>query len=165
MQFKCLSDMAVIRSTITHPKIYPYVTDFAGPDPDYYHPEWSPFQILYVGAFDDDKYLGLFKLTPQFIKSVSIHTCLLPEAYGSKALEAGKGIINWVFDNFNHNHLTTFIPESNRLALRFALKCGMKPCGFLNKAWQTYKEGKEEGVYMLQVERPIREVSPCQQPQ
>src|SRR6185369_16871555 len=91
----------------------------------------------WIQAMDDhdgapgfiDTTLGLFLFHPHNSICWEVHTCLLPAAWGERATRAGKGVVQWIWKNTPCLRIITNVPAYNRLAYRFALRCGMTEFG------------------------------------
>ncbi|MFX6097781.1 DUF2824 family protein [Acinetobacter baumannii] len=92
----------------------------------------------WVGVVENDTTQGLFLLIKHNSIAIEIHTCLLPGLRGSKAIEAGKLILNLIFEN--HQKVISWIPENNRKAKLFAQMLGFQVEG-INRA-SFLKDGK-----------------------
>lgn len=126
MLAKVLTDPDLIKVTITNPKIFPYVTDDGSCAKEDYEPNLESF--IYVGIYAEE-YLGLFVLHQHNHILYEVHTCLLPDAWGEKAIAAAKLLIKWVFENTNCKRLITNVPDNNPLAKRLAKQAGLKQFG------------------------------------
>jgi RimJ/RimL family protein N-acetyltransferase len=150
MTFEKTINADLIRSIVTHPQIYPHVSQDGAPTAE----EWEPtFGCeFYIAVVDDDGgCLGIFILVPTNSATVAIHTCLLPHAWGEKAHEASLGIQQWVWENTEFVRLITDVPAYNRLALRFAKRAGLVEFGVNPKSCR--KHGKLWDQVMLGVSR------------
>lgn len=131
-----MRDQQLIASTLSHPRIFPRISDdgcrFARdlPMPDVDGP------CIFIGAFDQDEYLGLFMLHAHNLVLFEVHTCLLPSAWGDRALAAAVACIRWTFDNTSCRRLITSVPDDNPLALRLAIRAGMEAYGRNPKSMQ-----------------------------
>lgn len=144
-----MNDGELIRLIITEPHVYPYVTDDYSPAPEDYRPPEAP---AYMVASDEDTLLGLFALTATSGAIVEVHTCLLPAAYGDKAVEAANLVAEWVWANTKFNRIITNVPVINRIAMRFAERAGMKQFGVNEKSF--LKHGVYHDQVMLGLTRP-----------
>lgn len=131
MTFEQSRDFALIKQIATHPKIYPAISPDGSPKAE----DWKPLEdlLIYVLVKDGEELLGMFALFPQNPVCWEIHTCLLPVSYGGRSRQAGKGIIEWVFQNSPCLRIVTNVPSYNALALKFAEQCGLTRFG-LNPA-------------------------------
>lgn len=147
------TDASLIKRVITHPRVYPHVSDDSSPDPEKFyvseavkHPN-----VYFLLAYDGNELLGLFMVHQHNGVMYEVHTCLLPNAWGEKATEAGKKLIRWVFENTPCEKLITFVPEGNTLALRFAKRCGLRLEGLVTKSYR--KGGRLLNQSLLGVEK------------
>ena len=125
-----IKDLSLIRETITHPSVWPYVHDDDSQDIESYDPI-SPVDgiIEYLGVFIEEEFHGLFCLVKCNCITFEIHTALLKKCRGPIAVLAAKAVVKWIFDNTMCKRLITQIPEKNLLAERLAVKAGMTQYG------------------------------------
>jgi RimJ/RimL family protein N-acetyltransferase len=150
MKIERTRDWERVRSIVTHPKVYGAVTD----DYSLSAEEWKPNEtedICYLLVSEDEKPLGVFILIPQNHICWQVHTCFLPESYGDIAKRAGFGSIQWVWDNTECLRIVTEVPIYNRIALKYALDCGMKEYGINPKSYM--KQGKLRDVILLGISK------------
>ena len=77
--FQRTLDTDLIRSVITHPRIWPAISDdFIGKSEDF-QPSTEP-STWYIAVREGETLLGLFILTRQTGVCAELHTCLLPIA-------------------------------------------------------------------------------------
>ncbi|MRA47184.1 GNAT family N-acetyltransferase [Acinetobacter pittii] len=92
----------------------------------------------WIGVVENDTTQGLFLLIKHNSIAIEIHTCLLPSLRGSKAIEAGKLVLDLIFENYHK--VISWIPENNRKAKLFAQMLGFQVEG-INRA-SFLKDGK-----------------------
>lgn len=151
-------DTELIRETIAHPKLYQHLSDDGCPDAEDFTVKLVD-SMYYMAACDGDRYLGLFLLHPHNYVCYEVHTCLLPEAWGGTAIECGKAVVRWVFDNTPCQRLITNVPKCNRLALRLARNAGMSEFGVNEKSFM------KNGVLHDQIMLGISKEASCLQQQ
>lgn len=128
MKFAFTEDRDWATRIITHPKIWPHVSDdYSGKPESFVAPISPPIFYLHVSEGNDS--LGMFVLTLDNSVCWKIHTCLLPETWGVKATEIGNALREWLFSNTICRRIVTDVPAHNRLALKFAKACGMTEYG------------------------------------
>lgn len=174
------TDWPLIQQIVTHPKVYPQVSDDYSPRPE----EWEPVQsgdLWYVlvrdltsvpspyrsGSAaaqirggpgsplhkDRGEILGLWMLHPHLRSCWEIHTCLLPNAYGSRARQAVQALIPWGWEHLPECvRVITQVPQYNRIALLFAIQAGMEQYGINPKSY--LKGGKLHDMILLGISRP-----------
>lgn len=101
--------------------------DFAPSRADY-QPNRHP-DLWYVIARDRETALGLFVFVPLNAVLYEVHNCLLPVAWGSAAIRAGRGAAAWMFANSPARRIVGATPAHLRLAVAFAKRCGMVEYG------------------------------------
>jgi len=145
IHFERSFDYNLIREIITHPKIWPHVSDDGSPPPDQYRPIENE-QVWYVIVRDiypdagSQEILGCWIFHPHNSICWEIHTCLLPNAWGERAHRAGRMVVEWIWEHTACRRIITTVPSCNRLALHFALKAGLKSYGVNEASW--LKDGK-----------------------
>jgi RimJ/RimL family protein N-acetyltransferase len=126
-------DYELVRSIVTHPKIYPHVADDDAPKAE----EWRPLEstvVWHILVRLDGEPAGVFILVPQNAVCYELHTCLLPMLWGS-ATEAGRRMFAWMFEHSPCRRIMTNVPDYNRLALRAAQNSGMREFGVNTKSY------------------------------
>lgn len=146
IHFERTFDYELVRKVITHPKIWPHVTDDYSAPPDIWKPAETQL-VWYVLAKDGDEILGVWTLIPENSVCWKIHTTLLPSAWGDRAKAAARSLAPWVWENTPCRRVITDVPENNRLALKFAKDAGMVEFGFNPASW--LKNGQLWGQHML----------------
>ena len=156
------SDAGLIRQTMTHPLIYPRITDDGSvPVEDFSPPAGGPFG--YLGAWDGETFLGLWMVERRNAVTAEVHTCLLPLAAGSKGLEAAAACAEWIWVNTDFARIVTSVPVFNGLALRFAERSGMVRYG--ENVGSFLKDGKLHNEILLGLSRPGNGGDQCQRQQ
>lgn len=159
MTFERCRDYGLIRSIMTHPRVYQHISDDGSPDVAEFQPVESE-ALWYVVVRDGEKVLGLWLLVPQNSICWEIHTCLLPEAYGQTGRRAAVEMAEWIWANTPCRRLITTVPVSNLLAHRFAVRSGMREFG-RNPA-SFLKNGALHDQILLGMSKP-EEGEQCQQ--
>lgn len=121
MRIEQTTDAQWIKSVVTHKAIWPHVSDDAATAESYQPPLIG---VMWLEALDDAS-LGLYLVHPHNCVTYEIHTCLLPNAWGDKAKQAAKLVLDWIFANTPCQKVITHVPETNTLALRYAKRAGM----------------------------------------
>ena len=151
MIFYRTHDLALIRSIMTHEKVWPAITDDLAGDPKDFMPVDHP-ATYYLAAHEGDHFLGIWMLNPENSVTWDVHTCLLPSAWGELAVRAAVHAIQWVWDNTPCLRLVTKVPVFNRLALRFARMAGMVEYGRNPKSF--LKNGQLHDQILLGISKP-----------
>lgn len=128
-----ISDIQLIASTVTNPRIWSSVSDDASSSPEDFKPIISS-SVIYLGMFADDEFHGLFMLHQHNAVCWEVHTCLLPIAWGKASVFAA-ACVEWVFNDTDCQRLITNVPEGNLLAKRLAMSAGMQPFGINHKSF------------------------------
>lgn len=134
IRFERSFNYALIRDIITHPKLWPHLSDDLSGPASQYQPVQHP-NIWYVMPWDHasgdepPELLGLWMFVPQTSICWEVHTALLPIAWGPRGQTAAVLLPNWIWANTQCRRIITNVPTRNRLALHFALKAGMRIYG------------------------------------
>lgn len=138
------TDSALIQRIMTHPRVWPHISDDSAPPAADFKPQVAP-SLCYVMVEDGETAIGLFLLEQRGAVHVEVHTCLLPTAWVRGSREIASQAVAWLWANCPEiERLTTTVPRNNSLALRFAQALGMLEYG-VNP--QSFKKG---GVLMDQ---------------
>ena len=156
--FERSTDYTQIGDILRHPRIYPHISDDYSPPASEYRPVESE-AVWYVIARDvqeaGTELLGLWMLVPQNGVCWEVHTALLPCAWGDIGLEAARALQAWIWAHTPCRRIVTNVPVSNRLALHFAMRAGMRVFGVNEKSYQ--KDGQLWDQVCLGIsERPSR---------
>lgn len=174
IRFERSYDYELIRRILTHPRLYPHLSDDFSPAPGDYRPQEHP-AIWYVVVYDEhdarEDLLGLWMFVPANGVCWEVHTALLPCAWGEKGQLASLMLPAWIWEHTHCRRIITNVPKSNRLALHFALKAGMKIFG-VNEA--SFLKGgvlcdqvmlgisKPQAPVAVALAEPEKEEAPCQ---
>ena len=154
--FERTTDLELIRKIVTHEKIWPHVSDDGAGHPEDYQPVNHP-AIWYVTVLSNGQLMGAWIFTPENSICFGVHTCLLPQAWGSFAHCAARAMAQWVWEHTPCKRIVTTVPTYNRLALAFAKGAGMEQYGLNPRSYQ--KNGKLYDQILLGISRP--EEIPC----
>lgn len=141
MTLSRITDLALVRETVTHPSIWRHVS-YDGLDANAWDP---PADAVYVGAWADE-FLGLWMVAHQTPLCCEIHTCLLPCARGVASEGAAK-MAAWIRDNTQYKRVVTSVPAYNVLALSYARRAGMVEYGRNPAVWP--RDGKAYDMILL----------------
>jgi RimJ/RimL family protein N-acetyltransferase len=128
-------DMELVRAILSHPAIWPHISDDSVTEP-------SPVDLdgIFWLLVDDGAPAGVFLLHAHNSACYEVHTCLLPRLWGAQAAQATMLCREWMFENTPCQKLVTNVPADNLLALRFAKRCGMTQEGVNRKSF--LKQGR-----------------------
>lgn len=130
------TDWPLIRQIMTHPRVWPHISDDYSPAPADFQPNPDP-GLCYVVVEDGPVTLGLFLLEPHGGVHAEVHTCLLPAGWIRDSREIARQAMAWLWANCPQvERLTTTVPRNNSLALRFAQALGMVEYGVNPKSFQ-----------------------------
>lgn len=144
-------DAEMVNRIMRHPKVYPHISDDSCPKAEDFDcseaMKREGFYFLLVSGGE-----GAFMFHNHSRILYEVHTMLLPECWGRKALEASRAAVRWMFANTLCEKIITWVPAYNRLAYRFAIKSGMKQEGVSPKSLR--KGGVLMDQYLLGMEKP-----------
>ena len=122
-------DSDLINSIITHPAVYPFVSDDGSPPAEEF--DCSPLLGSPMGYFllamNDEQAAGVFMYHAHNAITYEVHTNVLPEFRGAGAVKLAKLSLKWMFENTRCRKVVTHVPITNRPAYRLARAVGM--CG------------------------------------
>lgn len=156
MMIERISDVEYIKSCVTHPKLWKFLSDDGSGEPEKYVPPVSN-SVYWLSPMEEGQRYGVFFLHPHNFVCYEVHTCLLPMIWG-RTRECTKAAIDWVFNNTPCQRIITNVPDYNILALRLAEDSGMVQFGINKKSYQ--KKGKLFDQIMLGINK---EDYKCQQ--
>ncbi len=151
LHFSTTRDMEMVRTIMTHPKIWPYISDDGSPSVETFQPVDSEY-VCYLLCFDSDEILGLWMFVQTNAVLLEVHTCLLPKHGFARSREAAKKAAEWIWENTTCQRIWTQVPKNNRIALNFAKAAGMEECGIQPQCF--LKDGKLQDLIHLGVSRP-----------
>lgn len=149
LRFERTHDLALVKQVLTHPKIWPHITDDGCGAPGDFEPVDHP-GFWYV-VVENGTLQGMFTFQKQNAVCWEVHTCLLPSAWGKMSREATHGVREWVWANSDCQRIVTSVPAYNRLALRLAKASGMSEYGTNHKAF--LRDGELHDLILLGVSR------------
>ena len=126
LTFERSFDYELVRSLITHPKIYrpSLLADGYPSREEYRTPEGS--HIWYVLARNEaGSPVGVFVFFPEAPERWDSHMALLPEAWG-RGEEICLACFEWLRRNTTCRVLLATVPDYNRLMIRLARRLGMQ---------------------------------------
>ena len=145
------TDYALIRGIMTHPRVYPHLTDDGSPAAADFEPIESE-ALYYLVAWDGNELLGLWLFVPLNAVCWEVHTALLPHAWGDRARRAAVVMLQWIWGNTPCRRIVTHVPADNRLAYDFALAAGMQVFGIDEQSF--LKGGRLLDQICLGINRP-----------
>lgn len=139
LAFERTADLTLVREVVTHPRVWPWVSDDFSGVPEAWRPLEHP-AIWYVVVLDGEELLGLLTFIPQSTVCWEFHTCMLPIAGSKRAHEAILGSIRWIWEWTACRRAVTNVPVFNRQALRCARAIGLEEIGMNRKSYM--KDGR-----------------------
>lgn len=152
-------DVDLIRTIMTHPQVWPHISDDASGAPEKFDPSGLVGKAHFLLAVDGDEVCGMYLVHRHNAVLYEVHTCILPHAYGERADAAAQALLDWVFAHTECRHLMTFVPKPNRTALAYAQRAGLQIEG--NVPASFLKDGVAHDQTLLGIGKEQR----CQQQQ
>lgn len=134
IRFERTFDAALVRQAIAHPRTYRSHCCDGSPDREAWQPNMGN-DIWYVAAWENETYLGVFMFVPHNPILWEVHTCLMPIAWGDRARECALSVAKWIWKNTPCEHIKTYIPDDNPLAVKFAHAAGMRIYGEIPRSF------------------------------
>ncbi len=146
-------DLELVRRVLTHPRIYPRITDDGSPPPEEFQPSDHP-AVTYLVAYQGEELLGLYVLVPHNAVCWEVHVAMLPSAWG-RARAATRAMVAWVWQHTRCRRLIASVPVSNRLALALGFAAGARAWGRNEKSF--LRGGRLIDQITLGLSRPDKE--------
>lgn len=147
------SDYELIRQIMTHPRVYPSITDDFSVPAEEFHPIEND-GLIYVIARIDGEPVGAMLGVPENGIELRVHHYLLPETWGNVAAYVVESALDWLWKNTGYKRVLGKTPAFNRLALKFAMKMGMEVIGIDRQSIQ--KHGRLWDQFIFGMSRPGR---------
>ena len=142
MELKELSDLNLINEIILDPFVQDDIADDSSIGVSISE---IPSHVRFMGVYDNDMLCGLYMLVPQNCVTVEVHTCLLPLLRGKKAIQAGRLIIEYMFDQYKK--IISWIPVDNKKAELYSKLLGFKIEGISRESY--LKNGKLQDMKLV----------------
>jgi hypothetical protein len=126
--FEITQDLALVREVMTHPRVWPWITDDGSPAVEDFRPVNGP-NVLYLLCLDGEALLGLWMFVERNSVSLEVHTCLLPGHGFHRARNAARQAAEWIWEHTGCQRIVTHVPVTHRIARRFAEASGMTEFG------------------------------------
>lgn len=127
--------------------VWPHISDDSCGNKDDFEPGLG---LLYLAVEDDGEKVGFFAISAINSICCEIHTVMLPIAWG-KTLKYTEEVIDWIFSETGFLKIVTFVPETNKKALKLAIKSGLQIEGFLSSSFK--KNGDLIGQHVLSINK------------
>lgn len=149
-RFERTRDLALVRQVVTHPDVWPFISDDFSPPAADFQPT-AHESLWYIAASDDKELLGIWLFEVRGA-CWEVHTCLLSSARGRRGLAAAKALARWIWDETPCRVIVTHVPDDNPAAAWFARAAGMREFGRIPRSW--LKRGVLHDQILLGICRP-----------
>lgn len=127
-------DVDTVSGFLRHPEIYPAMADDYS---DVGMVQQAAVSLISGGVWAvQPSESALFLYFPRTLTWWEVHTLVLPEGRGKKAIEDGKAGLRWVFNNSSCEKVVSLVPEFNRQALLYAKRVGLTVEGINRKSFR-----------------------------
>lgn len=128
-RFATPADDALLTSILMHPQVRQWVSHDGAPtfDPTRYTAHPKSFAVLVDG--------GAWLAPALEDRAYGVHTALLPDLRGQRALDAAAAALEFAFLRTDAEQLWTMVPENNPRALWFALRSGFRAHSHRKDVW------------------------------
>lgn len=150
MRIERTFDMELVKAVLTHPAIYPHITDDGCPPIDEFEPADHP-SFYRLAVYDGEDVAGLFLFHPANMVCYEGHICLLPAHQGGDTRAAAKSALAWMFENTPCQKIMARVPAKNLPARRAVERAGMLEEGKLRKS--LLKDGVLQDQILYGVEK------------
>ena len=132
----------------------------------------QPSQFPHLGEYRDDKFfidlvtgcwcvvalhgydlniLALYILDPVCESIAKVHISVLPESWGASGLGMSRQFVDWTWQNTKFRKLIGHIDQGNRLAVKFAERCGMREVGHIPMGLE--KNGTKRDLVVMELNK------------
>lgn len=153
--FSFTTDPSVIKSVITHPKVWRWLISDDSPPRDLYEPEVGNEHIKFVVAREDGEAIAIFLYVARSPIRWEQHTMVLPAAWGHRASRLFKNLEEWLWDNTSWCKIELRILAVNRAAIAAAKRYGLEEIGVSRRCYRLHGQLMDQALFELS--RPIQE--------
>ena len=143
-----IDDKDILNRIVSHPDVYPHIIDDYADNSlvDQYG------ELLLKAGFPiiSDCEGIAFILMPRSHTVFDVHTIILPESRGRKAIDTAKEIARFVFENTTCKKINSEIRVGDRATMLFALRVGFKKQGINTKSFLLNGELLDQYVVGLE---------------
>lgn len=149
VSFERTRDLALVRSIVTHPRVYRGVLSDFAPTPEAYQPPDNE-SYWYLIPKRLNVPLGVFVFVPQSPVWWEAHMALLPQAWG-EAAEISKAMVAWLAQHTSCRKITAHVPQYNRLMIHLAKRIGMTHVGVNTRSVRKNGTLHDQQIFGLEV--------------
>ncbi|MFH1739492.1 MAG: GNAT family N-acetyltransferase [bacterium] len=146
-------DAHTIWRIITHPRLWPHLSDDGSPSPEKYEPPMHESIYHLVATNGTEKAFGVVSFVPMNAVTYDAHIAILPAAWGPQSVAAAKAAVRWMFKNTQAKRITASIVVKNKLASRVAKKAGFLPMGINPQSFLKDGELQDQMLYGISKEK------------
>jgi hypothetical protein len=147
-------DYSLVYGILTMDDVFEHMgDDYIGKPEDFLvnrHPD-----IWYITACGSHGLVGLFSCFPSNRVCWQVHACMLPDAETREKWEAARELAPWLAQHTDCVRLVAEIPRSNKPAIHFAIRGGMRYVGTHPKAFAKYGKLQDLIIFGREVLCPV----------
>ena len=128
-------DLEFIQNTWLNPSILPHINDDMTMGEMIRWDKVVAHGLFLIPIVDDGGRIGFFYLVPQSNTYWEVHVAILPQYRGKVAIEAGKAVVKWFFENTPAKKLVANVPVDNQKAYALARRVGFNLEGMNRKSF------------------------------
>lgn len=142
----------LVRLILTHPQLYPWVSDDGSPPAHAFRPEARADTLWLLARDADGVPVGLF--TGRFLNAIAVevHVAMLPGARGARAVEAARAALAWLKAHTPARKVLGYTPAPYRHAHRFMRAVGFAREGLLTRAFLKHGQRHDLVLYGLSLD-------------
>lgn len=145
-------DVPLLNSILRDPEAFAgMIDDSCSLDPSEVDAAKIVDNATFLVASEDGDPLGCFMFVPKEEERMEAHTVLLDNCRGSRALDAAKKAIKWIFSKTGCQEIVSYAWSDAPQLLWFARKLGFIRTG--QKPYQATRHGKKVSVVNLSLTR------------
>lgn len=130
-----LEDLVFIESVWFNPAVFRWINDDLTKTE---HVDFSKIVargLFFLPVFDDGRKMGFFYFVPWNNVCWEVHSAIIPEFRGKKAIAASKLMAQWFFANMPYaSKIVTHVPVDNQKAYAYAVRTGFTKEGMNRKS-------------------------------
>ena len=142
-----IGDLGYIQSVLKHEGIYPHIVDDLSPRVEELDVSCLLERWYFLIPVIEAARIGLFIFHPWNSVTYEVHSMILPEHRGKKAIVAGKEAVEYMFTQTPCRKIVTHVPAYNMPAYALARRVGLEVEGINRRSF--LKNGRLYDQYIL----------------
>jgi len=142
-------DYAAVREVLLQPSQFPQLGQYR--DDKFFRDLVTTCWCVVAIHESDLRILALYLLDPVCESIAKVHISILPESWGANGLRISKQFVDWTWQNTKFRKLIGHIDQGNRLAVKFAERCGMREVGHIPMGLE--KNGTKRDLVVMELNK------------